>query len=167
MKRFLVLVGALVAALVTLLGSGVSSADNEYVGKTYEQVMKATNNRAVIASRVGEYLPTEECIVTSNRRASFLDSSGNNSAKILVNLNCNDRYSVGGDGNDHPGLSAASPAAKEALKLIKQAGNISRNYANSIAAGKEPACAEYFKSCVRICTETKKCSDELNAYLGL
>lgn len=158
---------AIAAALVMVLGMASASADNEYKGLTYAKVMERTKNRAVIASRVGEYLPTEECIVTSSRRASFLDQSGNGSTKILVNLNCNDPKSAGGDGSDHAGYSVASPEGRKMEALKVRAGKLSDNYAKAVKAGKPPVCEKSFDGCKRICQQSGACSAELNAYLGL
>lgn len=168
MKRFLVLVGAIAAALVMLLGAtGPASADNEYAGLTYEKVQQRTKNRAVIASRVGDYLPTEQCVVTGSRTATFLDTSGNNSGKILVHLNCNDPQAAGGDGSDHPGYSVATPQGRKMAQLKERAQRISTNYANAVKAGKPPACEKSFDGCKRICQQSGACSAELNEYLGL
>jgi hypothetical protein len=151
------------AALTVIFGAGPASADNEYKGLTYAQVQERVG-KAVIASRTGSYLPTEECIVTGNRRASYLDSSGNSSSKILVDLNCNDTMTAG-----HPGYSVASEQGKQAQKLRDQATNISNNYEKSLAAGKEPSCAvpDLVSRCVRICQQAGTCSKELVDFLGL
>lgn len=167
MKRLLTLACAIAAALVMVLGSGLASADNELAGLTYAKAMERTKNRAVIASRVGEYLPTEECIVTSSRRASFLDQSGNGSTKILVNLNCNDPKAAGGDGSDHAGYSVASPEGRKMAELKDRAERISKNYASALKANKPPACEKAFENCKKICVQTGACSAELNSYLGL
>jgi hypothetical protein len=150
------------AALAVIFGAGPAVADNEYKGLTYAKVQERTGNRAVISSRTGSYLPTEECIVTGNRRASFLDSSGNGNAKILVDLNCNDTMTAG-----HPGYSVATDQGKKAQGLKESAANINTNYEKQIAAGKEPYCAERADQCQRICQQSDACSQELLEYLGL
>ncbi len=150
------------AALTVIFGAGPAVADNEYKGLTYAKVQERTGNRAVISSRTGSYLPTEECIVTGNRRASYLDSSGNSSRKILVDLNCNDSMNMG-----HPGYSVATDQGKKAQQLKQSATNISTNYAKAIESGKPPACEARFERCQQICQQAGTCSDELLEYLGL
>lgn len=154
------------AALTVLFGAGPASADNEYQGRTYGQVREATNNRAVIASRTGSYLPTEECIVTGNRRASFLDSSGNANAKILVDLNCNDVSAL----NGHPGNSVVTESAKKVQEAKTWAVKMSKDYEQALAAGKTPTClkdAGTSRWCVRLCDLSGDCSGELSDALGL
>ena len=164
MKRFLGLAGALAAALVMLLGVGTSAANpyDPYYGATYAKVMERTSNTAVIASRVGSYLPTDECIVTGTRKTVF-----NGSTKLLVDLNCNDPKSAGGDGNDHPGNSVASPAGAKMAVQKDRAARFSKNYAASIEASKPPFCENEFNYCKQICQQSGACSAELNEYLGL
>jgi len=168
-KRSLAQAAVFVVALVMLLGSGVASANpyDPYVGQTYAKVAEATRGRAVIASRVGSYLPTEKCIITGSRRTGFKDSSGKGSTTLLVDLNCNDPGAAGGDGSDHPGNSVASPAGKKMADLKDRAARLSTNYANAVKAGKPPACEKSFDGCKRICEQTGACSAELNSYLGL
>jgi hypothetical protein len=168
-KRTLARAAIFALALVMLLGPSVASANpwDAYAGQTFAKVSERTQGRAVIASRVGSYLPTEECIVTGSRRTSFLDSSGNGNTTILVDLNCNDPKSAGGDGRDHPGNSVASPAGAKMADLKDRAARLSTNYANAVKAGKPPACEKSFDGCKRICEQTGACSAELNSYLGL
>jgi hypothetical protein len=153
------------AALAVIFGAGPAVADNEYKGLTYAKVQERTGNRAVISSRTGSYLPTEECIVTGNRRASFLDSSGNGNAKILVDLNCNDTTAL----NGHPGNSVVTPAGQKALEVREKADNLSKNYARAIEAGTVPNCLSNEGAigyCIKLCKESKNCSAELLEALG-
>ena len=158
MKRFLAGAVGGAAALTVIFGAGPAVADNEYKGRTYAWVQERTNNRAVISSRVGSYLPTEECIVTGNRRATY----GTGSAKILVDLNCNDSMNMG-----HPGYSIATDQGKKAKALKERAASISANYAKATEAGKSSFCEARFESCQRICQQAGTCSEELLQYLGL
>jgi len=168
-KRTLARAAVFAVALVMFLGSGAASANpwEAYVGQTYAQVVEKTKGRAVIASRVGSYLPTDECIVIGSRRTSFLDASGNGNATFLVDLNCNDPQSVGGDGRDHPGNSVTSPAGKKMADYKDRAARLSANYASAMKAGKAPGCENAFAYCTKICKESGACSAELNDYLGL
>ena len=169
MKKTLTRGVAGAAALVVFFGSNMffgsnpASAINEYVGLTYEQVMNRTRGRAVIATRVGQYLPTEQCIVTGSRRATFLDSSGNNKGKVLVDLNCHDPMTTAG----HSGYSVATPQGKKAQDLKASGLRLTENYAKAVDAGKAPYCESRYANCQKICKMAGTCSDELLEYLGL
>jgi len=117
MKKYLVLwagaVGA-AAASAAVFGSGIASANNEYVGQTYADASQAISDAgesATIATRVGSFLPTEQCVVTGSRPANFLDSSGTNpGGRVLLNLNCNNTFATAGV----PGNSIGSPEGRAA-----------------------------------------------------
>ena len=163
MKKILALSAS--AAFAVLLSPGLASADNEYVGSTYAKAAEDISRygKAIIVSRIGDYLPTEECIVVGSRTGNFNDSSGNvRGGTVLLNLNCND--SVAGA---HAGNSAATPEGKKAQLLRKYASDISEDYAKSEADGQSPYCADNFDTCVSICKKTGKCSSELSDYLGI
>lgn len=151
------------------LGSGSASADNEWAGKTYEKAQQSLSGdgwKVEIATRQGEYLPLDKCIVTGSRRAPFRDSSGKRAGKVqLLDLNCNDTSASDG----HPGNSVASPEGKAAAVLRSKAIGISKDYASAVAEGKAPACASesYVYRCKELCTLTGACSEELLSYLGL
>jgi len=159
--RLVSLLGLLAVAL-GLLGSGSASADNELAGLTYEKAQQSLRGRGVIASRVGEYLPTDQCVVTGSRRATFSDASGRNRGKVLLHLNCHDPMTDG-----HPGFSAASPQGQKAQQLKDRAERLSNNYAAAVKKGVAPACEPNFKNCQRICEQSGACSPELLKYLGL
>jgi hypothetical protein len=146
------------AALAVIFGGGVASADNEYKGLTFAKVQERTNNRAVISSRVGSYLPTEECIVTGNRRATY----GTGGSKILVDLNCNDTMTAG-----HPGYSLATEQGRKAEQLKATGINLSKNYENALKADKAPRCEGIYERCQQVCRQAGTCSQELLDYLGL
>ncbi len=108
--------GALSTAAVALMtfGTGTAAAINEYAGQTYADATQAISDAgqsAVIATRVGSFLPTDECMVTGSRSANFLDSSGiNGGGRVLLYLNCNDTYAKAGI----PGNSLGSPEGRTA-----------------------------------------------------
>jgi hypothetical protein len=156
-----ILAGALggAAALTAIFGAGPAVADNEYQGRTYAQVQEWTNNRAVISSRVGSYLPTEECIVTGNRTATY----GTGSSKILVDLNCNDTMTAG-----HPGYSVATEQGQKAQKAKQTAASISKAYDGR--GDKLTYCERGDKEseyCRTICEQAGTCSEGLMEFLGL
>jgi len=99
--------------MFALFGTGSAAAINEYVGQTYNDAATAISQNGqtpVIATRVGEFLPTGACIVSGSRTASFLDSSGNNNSKVLLSLNCNYMFALAGV----PGNSLGSPEGRAA-----------------------------------------------------
>lgn len=106
--------GAGAITLVALVGTGSAGAINEYDGQTYADAANAISQSGgspKIASKVGSFLPTQNCIVTGSRNASFLDSSGNNpGGVVLLDLNCNYMFALPGV----PGNSHASPEGKAA-----------------------------------------------------
>jgi len=156
------------AALAVVFGASANANPyDQFAGQTYAKVQESTNGKAKIASRVGEYLATEDCIVTGSRRLGFLDSSGGGNTTIMVDLNCNDPRSAGGDGNDHAGNSVMSPAGKRIAELKDRSARLSQNYEKAVAAGKSPTCEQYFDACVKICQQSDTCSSELLEYLGI
>ncbi|AKK29425.1 hypothetical protein [Mycobacterium sp. EPa45] len=117
MKNYLVLgIGgvAATAASVVVFGSGTAFAINEYAGMTYadaSQKISQAGQSATIATRVGSFLPTDQCVVTGSRSADFLDSSGTNPGnRILLYLNCNNTFATAGV----PGNSMGSPEGRAA-----------------------------------------------------
>lgn len=158
MKKILVAAGSGGAALLLVFGASANANPYDtYAGLTFAQVQERNAN-AKIGTRVGEYLPTEECIVTGSRKVN---------GTWLVDLNCNDPKSAGGDGNDHAGNSVMSPAGQKMLNFKQRAVTFSRNYENSVAAGKSPLCEKYYDYCVTVCEQSGACSAELAEYLGL
>lgn len=115
-KPFVLGLGAVgvAAASFAVFGSGVASAVNEYAGQTYADAAQAISNNgqsAVIATRVGSFLPTDQCMVTGSRSANFLDSSGTSSgSNVLLYLNCNNSFAAAGV----PGNSIGSPEGRQA-----------------------------------------------------
>ena len=120
--------GAVVSATVSVavFGFGVASAD-PYAGQTYGDAkgqIASMHQTAVIATVSGDRVATDDCIVVSSAKSSFLDSSGDGrDNEILVNLNCNEGIAAPGK----PGNSAMSPAGQQAKKEQKAATNISKD----------------------------------------
>jgi hypothetical protein len=120
--------GAVATAMVStvVFSSGVASAD-PYAGQTYgdaKSTMAGYHQTAVIATVSGDRLATDDCIVVSSAKSSFLDSSGDSrNNEVLVNLNCNEGVAAPGK----PGNSAMSPAGQAAKKEQKAATNISKD----------------------------------------
>ena len=123
MKKPVVLgIGAVgvAAASFAVFGSATASATNEYTGQTYADASKAISDAgqsAVIATRVGSFLPTDQCTVTGSRSANFLDSSGTSSGgRVLLYLNCNNSFAAAGV----PGNSIGSPEGRQARADYEQ-----------------------------------------------
>ena len=137
-----VVVGFGASALVALLGTGTAAAINEYEGQTYADAANAisqSGGTAQISSKVGSFLPTNSCIVTGSRTASFLDSSGNNSGgKVLLDLNCNYMFALPGV----PGNSHASEEGKAAYDQAVEQAQAAQEQAAAEQAAAEQAAAE-------------------------
>jgi hypothetical protein len=139
-KKYLTVgIGAVGAATASfaVLGSGIASATNEYAGQTYADAAQAISDAgesATIATRVGSFLPTDECIVTGSRSADFLDSSGVNAGgRVLLYLNCNSTFATAGV----PGNSIGSPEGRAARsdyeeKLAEQQAEADQSEADEL-----------------------------------
>ena len=104
------------AVSMAFFGTGIAAAD-DYAGQTYSDAKSAISNagkKAVIASRSGDTLSDDQCIVTHSQAASW--RKGTNFAPdtktVLVNLNCNATVASAKD----PGNSAGSPEGRAAIK---------------------------------------------------
>lgn len=159
-KRILVGGIGLAAGLLMVCGTASAGAVNEYVDMTYEKAssqISAGGRTAVIATRVGDYLPMEQCIVVGSRAVK--------GGKTLLNLNCNN-----GIAGSHPGNSLSSPAGQKAVLNKDRAVRMSKNYEQSLAAGTTPSCFLDSGStdwCIDICTKSRACSADLSSALGL
>lgn len=154
MKRSMV--GLSVAsAAVMFFSTGTASAINEYVGMTYEKAQSSISSwggQTEIATKVGEELPTSQCIVTGSRTASFLGTSGfSGGSQVLLDLNCNQSLAAPGQ----PGNSAASPQGRQVQKQLKDLAWLNEN---------PDACTTYADYCAQLCTKyAKQCSAEVQA----
>lgn len=161
MKKSLVAGVGVAATLMMTVGTGSAGAVNEYADMTYAKAssqISAGGRTPVIATRVGDYLPLDQCIVTSSRAVK--------GGKTLLNLNCGDGVASGG----HGGNSVASPAGQKAQLNKDRAVRMSTNYEKSLEVGKTPSCFLDEGStqwCIDICTKSGACSSELSKALGL
>jgi hypothetical protein len=108
------------AVSIAFLGTGTASAD-DYAGKTYADASQAIGDagkKAVVASRTGDTLSQDKCVVTSSQSAPWI--KGDNFAPVtdtvLLSLNCNATVASAKD----PGNSAASPEGKAAIAAAQQ-----------------------------------------------
>lgn len=144
------------AVLVALLGSGTAAATNDYAGSTYDDAASSISGwggTPVIASRIGDYLPTGQCVVTGSR---------NRGGQTLLDLNCNATSALEG----HPGNSVVTPEGRKVQALRNDAATISEDFANAVANGSEPYCASDADTCWKVCDAAGTCSAELVEYLG-
>jgi hypothetical protein len=108
-------IGAM-AVSMAFFGSGVAAAD-DYSGQTYGDASKAISNagkKAVIASRSGDTLSDDQCIVTHSQAAPWIKGNDFKAVTdtVLVYLNCNATVATAKD----PGNSAGSPEGRAAIQ---------------------------------------------------
>jgi len=108
------------AVSMAFFGSGVAAAD-DYSGQTYGDASKAISDagkKAVIASRAGDTLTDDNCIVTHSQSAPWIkgDDFAPVTDTVLVYLNCNATVATAKD----PGNSAASPEGKAAMQKAQE-----------------------------------------------
>jgi pyruvate/2-oxoglutarate dehydrogenase complex dihydrolipoamide acyltransferase (E2) component len=139
-KSIVLSAGSAVAAsaLMALFGTGVASAD-DYAGQTYADASSAASDAGldvIVASRVGDQVSQDDCMVTSSQGAPFLhgDEFTHVEDTILFNLNCNASYASATD----PGPSLASPAGREAKAAAEEAAAEQSAEEELAAAGETP-----------------------------
>ena len=123
MKKFAVYATTAVGATavsMAFFGSGIAAAD-DYAGQTYSDASKAISDagqKAVIASRAGDTLADDECIVTHSQSAPWLkgDDFAPVTDTVLVYLNCNATVATAKD----PGNSAGSPEGRAAIAAAQE-----------------------------------------------
>ena len=90
-------------------------------GQTYSDASKAISDagkKAVIASRAGDTLSDDDCIVTHSQSAPWIkgDDFAPVTDTVLVYLNCNATVATAKD----PGNSAGSPEGRAAIAAAKE-----------------------------------------------
>jgi hypothetical protein len=105
---------------VGILATGVASAD-AYAGKTYADAQSALSSagmKGVIATRSGDSLPDDKCVVTSSEKAPWIkgDKFAAVSDTVLLNLNCSASVATA----TQAGNSAASPEGRAAIAAAQQ-----------------------------------------------
>ena len=108
------------AVSMAFFGTGIAAAD-DYAGQTYGDASKAISDagkKAVIASRAGDTLSTDQCIVTHSQSAPWIkgDSFAPVTDTVLVHLNCNATVATAKD----PGNSAESPEGRAAIAAAQK-----------------------------------------------
>ena len=112
-------VGAM-AVSMAFFGSGVAAAD-DYSGQTYSDASKSISDagkKAVIASRAGDTLADDDCIVSHSQSAPWIkgDDFSPVTDTVLVYLNCNATVASAKD----PGNSAGSPEGRAAIAKAQE-----------------------------------------------
>ncbi len=138
MKKLIVragVVGVTVMSIATA-GTGVAAAD-DYAGKTYADASSALSGaslKGVIAGRVGDTLPTDQCVVTHSEKAPWIKGTSFNAVTdtVLLYLNCNATVASA----TSPGNSAASPEGRAAIAAAKAAA--AKDQATAAANQKQP-----------------------------
>jgi hypothetical protein len=103
------------AVSMAVFGTGIASAD-DYSGQTYGDASKAISDagkKAVIASRAGDTLTDDQCVVSHSQSAPWIkgDDFAPVTDTVLVYLNCNASVAT----NKDPGNSAGSPEGRAAI----------------------------------------------------
>jgi hypothetical protein len=139
-KSIVLSAGSAVAAsaMMALFGTGVASAD-DYAGQTYADASSAASDAGldvIVASRVGDKVPQDDCIVTSSQSAPFLhgDDFAHVEDTVQFNLNCNGGYATA----TTPGPSLASPEGREAKAAAEEAAAEQSAEEELAAAGETP-----------------------------
>lgn len=132
-----VLAIAVAAVPLGLAVAGVAAAD-DYAGKTYSDAQSALSGagmKGVIATREGDSVSDDKCVVTSSEKASW--KKGDNFAAVtdtvLLNLNCSAAVATA----KQPGNSAASPEGRAAIEAAKQAAQQDQQQAAADQSGKK------------------------------
>jgi hypothetical protein len=112
-------VGATAVAMA-FFGTGIAAAD-DYAGQKYSDASSAISDagkKAVIASRAGDTLADDDCIVTHSQSAPWIkgDSFAPVTDTVLVYLNCNATVATAKD----PGNSAGSPEGRAAIAAAQK-----------------------------------------------
>ncbi|MBS1694390.1 MAG: hypothetical protein JST91_19415 [Actinobacteria bacterium] len=102
-----------------MLGAGVASADS-YAGQKYSDVTSALGDAGltgVIATREGDSLSNDDCIVTHSQQAPWIkgDDFSPVTDTVLLYLDCSAAVATAST----PGNSAASPEGRAAIAAAK------------------------------------------------
>ena len=136
MKTILSAAGALAvtAGLTMIFGQGVAAAD-DYAGQKYSDVtskLSDANLTGVIATRSGDLLADDDCMVTSSEKAPWIkgDDFSPVTDTVLLNLNCN----AGIASAKQAGNSAGSTEGKAAVAAAQEQAQQDQDQAAADAA---------------------------------
>jgi hypothetical protein len=118
-----IIVSVVVGTAVSMasFGAGIAAAD-DYAGQTYADAtsaLSAASLKGVIATRVGDTLPQDQCVVTHAENAPWIKGNKFNAVSdtVLLYLNCNATVASA----TTPGNSAASPEGRAAIAAANAA----------------------------------------------
>lgn len=122
------------ALLIMAVDAGGARAD-DYAGETYGDAagqISETGKTAVVATRSGDTLPQDKCIVTHSQTAPWVKGASftPDTNTMLLDLNCNAKVATA----KTPGNSAASPEGRAAVKEAKQAATSTKEASNTQAS---------------------------------
>ncbi|MCV7421502.1 hypothetical protein H7K45_13220 [Mycobacterium yunnanensis] len=145
-----------VAMLFALLGLGAGTATaDSYAGQTYGDAagkLSAKGYTPVISTVVGDQLSTNDCIVTSSRKPTYVRTDNFDHGKdYLLSLNCSAKLAHPGQ----PGNSLASPQGRKEKGVEDRAAKYNAKPEN---------CAKNLDSCKKFCDKYEgQCSAEVLA----
>jgi hypothetical protein len=125
-------------AISAVLGTGVAAAD-DYAGQSYADASSAASDEGlsvVVASRVGDKVSEDECLVVRSQEAPFTSAIDGATVDDTVQfyLNCN----AGVASASTPGNSLASAAGREA-RAAEEEAEAQQNEEDQLAnAGETP-----------------------------
>jgi hypothetical protein len=111
---------AMTAVSTIVLTPGIAAAD-DYAGQKYSDVtskLADSDLTGVIATRTGDILDDDDCMVTSSEKAPWIkgDDFSPVTDTVLLNLNCNSGVASA----KTSGNSKASPEGKAAIAAAQQ-----------------------------------------------
>ena len=124
MKNVILGLGAVASAAAAMALFGTATAVADEVGETYSDASEAWDEDGVdpiVATRVGDKLEVDDCIVTAAWTPPFIRDAGDefthSEDEVLVSLNCAGSYASA----TNPGASLASPMGREAKAAADEA----------------------------------------------
>ena len=124
MHKYVLGVGAAATAAVAMALFGTATAAADYVGETYADASEAMSEDGVdpiVATRTGDKLEQDDCIVTAAWTAPFVRDAGDeyvhSEDEMLVSLNCAGGHATA----TNPGASLASPMGRESKEAADEA----------------------------------------------
>ena len=111
----------LTATSLVALTPGVAAAADDYAGQKFSKVMSSlgdSNMKGVIATRTGDSLQDDDCVVTHSEKAPWIkgDDFAPVTDTVLLDLNCN----AGVASATASGNSKASPEGRAAIAEANQ-----------------------------------------------
>jgi hypothetical protein len=123
MKKHILGMGAVASAAAAMALFGTATAAAEFEGETYADASDAMSEDGIdpiVATRTGDKLETDDCIVTSAWEPPFLRGVGDgfeySEDEMLVSLNCAGAFATA----TNPGTSVQHPLGREAKSKAEE-----------------------------------------------